>query len=154
MTTSAVHIGIDLAWGPKNRTWLAAVAADGQLLASGSATTDDEIVDWVSAYGDRLCVVAIDAPLIVTHEFGRRDCESQIHKAFGRFDASPHSTNLGKPEMRPPRGAVIADQLGLPVDPAGPRQRVAIEVYPHPALVGLWQLDLTLKYKHKTKYPF
>ena len=35
MTASPVHIGIDLAWGAKNRTGLAAVAADGRLLASG-----------------------------------------------------------------------------------------------------------------------
>jgi predicted RNase H-like nuclease len=154
MTASLVHIGIDLAWGPKNRTGLAAVAADGRLLASGSATTADEIVDWVGAYADRLGVVAIDAPLVVVNQTGRRGCESQIHEHFGRFDASPHSTNLGRPVMHPPRGAVIAERLGLPMDPTGPRERVAIEVYPHPAMVGLWQLDLILKYKHKTKYPF
>ena len=154
MTASPVHIGVDLAWGAKNRAGLEAVAADGRLLASGSATTDDEIVDWVSGYADRLGVLAIDAPLIVVNQAGRRDCESAIHKHFGRFEASPHSTNLGKPEMRPPRGAVIAERLGLPLDPTGPRERVAIEVYPHPAMVGLWQLDLILKYKHKAKYPF
>ena len=34
---------------PKNRTGLAAVAADGRLLASGSALTDDEIVAWIIA---------------------------------------------------------------------------------------------------------
>lgn len=151
---SGVHIGIDLAWGPKNRTGLAAVAADGRLLASGSATSDDEIVEWVGTYEDRLGVVAIDAPLVVANETGRRGCEALIHSAFGRFDASPHSTNLGKPEMQPPRAAGIAERLRLPLDPAGPRDRVAIEVYPHPAMVGLWQLDLILKYKHKSKYPF
>lgn len=149
-----VHIGIDLAWGTKNRTGLAAIAADGRLLASGRARTDEEIVDWVAMHAPRLGVVAIDAPLVVVNETGRRACESSIHAAFGRFDASPHSTNLAKPEMRPPRGAVIAERLGLPIDPAGPRDMLAIEVYPHPAMVGLWRLDLILKYKHKTKYAF
>lgn len=150
----AVHIGIDLAWGSKNRTGLAAVAADGRLLASGSAHGDDEIVAWIGSHADRLGVVAIDAPLVVTNATGRRRCESLIHAAFGRFDASPHSTNLGKPEFDPPRGGGIAERLGLPMDPGGSREGVAIEVYPHPAMVGLWELDLILKYKHKTKYPF
>ncbi|QUW17863.1 DUF429 domain-containing protein [Agrococcus sp. Marseille-Q4369] len=151
--TSTVHIGVDLAWGPKNRTGLAAVGADGRLLASSSAGSDDEIVDWIDAHAPRRGVIAIDAPLIVTNRTGRRACESAIHAAFGRFDASPHSTNLGKPEMNPPRGAVIAERLGFPVGPAL-RDRVAIEVYPHPAMVGLWELDLILKYKHKAKYEF
>ena len=149
-----VHIGIDLAWGAKNRTGLAAVAADGRLLASGSAHGDDEIVVWIARQAERLGVVAIDAPLVVTNPVGRRHCESLIHAAFGRFDASPHSTNLGKPEFNPPRGAVLAERLGLPLDSEGSREGVAIEVYPHPAMVGLWELDLILKYKHKTKYSF
>lgn len=148
-----VHIGVDLAWGPKNRTGLAAVGVDGRLLDSGSAGSDDEIIDWIDAHAPRPGVVAIDAPLIVKNRTGRRACESAIHAAFGRFDASPHSTNSGKPEMNPPRGAVIAERLGLPVDP-DLRDRVAIEVYPHPAMVGLWELDLILKYKHKAKYEF
>ena len=149
-----VHIGIDLAWGSKNRTGLAAVGADGRLLASGSAHGDAEIVAWIASHAKRLGVVAIDAPLVVTNATGRRRCESLIHAAFGRFDASPHSTNLGKPEFNPPRGAALANTLGLPMDPNGTREGVAIEVYPHPAMVGLWELDLILKYKHKTKYPF
>lgn len=148
-----VHIGIDLAWGQKNWTGLAAVSAEGRLLASGRARTDDDIVAWMARHTGALGVVAIDAPLVVTNPTGRRHCESLIHAAFGRFDASPHSTNLGKPEFNPPRGSVLAERLGLPLDPVG-RDAVAIEVYPHPAMVGLWQLDLILKYKHKTKYEF
>ena len=148
------HIGIDLAWGPKNRTGLAAVAADGRLLASGSAHRDEEILTWIADHASALGVVAIDAPLIVTNATGRRHCEALIHTAFGRFDAGPHSTNLSKPEFNPPRGAVLAERLGLPLDPDGRRDGVAIEVYPHPAMVGLWDLDLILKYKHKAKYAF
>ena len=149
MTATSVHIGIDLAWGLKNRTGLAAVGADGRLLASASATTDDEIIDWVTTYKHRLGVVAIDAPLIVVNTTGQRECETLISRAFGRFDAGPHSTNLGKPAFNPPRGATLAGRLGLALDPGGERDRVAIEVYPHPAMVGLWQLDLAIKYKSK-----
>lgn len=152
-TTAPIHIGIDLAWGQKNWTGLAAVSAEGRLLASGRARTDDDIVAWTARHAPSLGVVAIDAPLVVTNAAGRRHCESLIHAAFGRFDASPHSTNLGKPEFDPPRGAVLADRFGLPLDPIS-RSGVAIEVYPHPAMVGLWELDLILKYKHKAKYAF
>lgn len=42
--SSTVDVGIDLAWGPRNRTGLAMVAGDSRLLASGSAGSDDEIV--------------------------------------------------------------------------------------------------------------
>lgn len=147
------HVGIDLAWGQKNWTGVAVVGHDGRLLASGRARTDDEIVEWIEAHAAEVGVVAIDAPLIVTNPTGRRRCESLIYAAFGRFDASPHSTNLGKPEFDPPRGAVLAERLGLPLDPSL-RAGVAIEVYPHPAMVGLWELDLILKYKHKAKYAF
>lgn len=148
-----MHIGVDLAWGQKNWTGLAAVSAEGRLLASGRARTDDDIVAWMARHASSLGVVAIDAPLVVTNATGRRHCESLIYAAFGRFDASPHSTNLGKPEFNPPRGAVLAERLGLPLDPTS-RHAVAIEVYPHPAMVGLWELDLILKYKHKAKYSF
>jgi predicted RNase H-like nuclease len=50
------------------------------------------------------------------------------------------------------RGGRIARELGLSIDPSfepGSGVRRAIEVYPHPAIVALFELPLTLKYKAK-----
>jgi predicted RNase H-like nuclease len=51
------------------------------------------------------------------------------------------------------RGERLADELGLSVDPMfepGTSVRRAIEVYPHPAIVALFNLALTIKYKAKS----
>jgi predicted RNase H-like nuclease len=45
------------------------------------------------------------------------------------------------------RGARLADALGLDMDPASPSNRRAIEVFPHPEAVVLFDLPKTLKYK-------
>lgn len=152
------HLGIDLAWGlASGRTGVAALDASGAYLASATLRTDDEIVAWAArqAADGQLGVVAIDAPIVVPNAVGRRDCEQEIHKHFGQFDAGAHSTNRSKPTMNPPRAEALVRRLGLSFDPAAEeRAALAIEVYPHPAMVGLWGLDLILKYKHKTKYAF
>jgi predicted RNase H-like nuclease len=51
------------------------------------------------------------------------------------------------------RGERLAAALGLDIDPVfvpGSSVRRAIEVYPHPAIVALFDLPLTLKYKAKS----
>ncbi len=147
---SAVHIGLDLAWATRNRTGIAAVDADGALIASATVRSDDEIVAWVERQAPRIGVVAIDAPLIVTNAEGNRACERLVNAAFGRFDAGTHPSNLSRSWFDPPRAATLAQRLDLEIDPARPpRERVAIEVYPHPAMVGLFRLGRTLKYKRK-----
>ena len=96
------------------------------------------------------CLVAIDAPLIVTNATGNRPAEAALNKDFARFDAGAHPSNTGKPEFREqPRGARIAARLGLDMNPRSGRSRRAIEVYPHPATVALFRLGRTLKYKNK-----
>lgn len=150
----AVHVGIDLAWGTRNWTGLAAVAVDGRLLASTRVRTDAEIVDWIAGLGPRVGVAAIDAPLIVPNETGFRDCERELSSAFRAFEAGAYPANQSNAAFMPPRGAVVAQHLNLPMDPAGPRDQAAIEVYPHPAMVGLWQLPRTLKDKQRKTVPF
>ena len=111
--------------------------------------TDDEIVAALEPYVAGDCLVAIDAPLIVTNATGNRPAEAALNKDFARFDAGAHPSNTGKPEFRDPRGARIAARLGLDMNPRSGRSRRAIEVYPHPATVALFRLGRTLKYKNK-----
>jgi predicted RNase H-like nuclease len=147
-----VYAGVDLAWSTRARTGLAAVDDDGRLLDSGSALTDDEIIRWLDRGEWNHVVAAVDAPLIVTNPTGQRHCEREVSRVFGRYGASCHASNLTRPYFNPPRGAVLAERLGWSLDPESARtsrRPVCIEVYPHPAIVGLFELGSILPYKSK-----
>lgn len=144
-------LGIDLAWAPRARTGLALLDPDGRLVASTSVVTDRDIAAFVRAVpGD--VVAAIDAPLVVPNETGRRDCEADVGRIFGAYNAGAHPANRSRPYFDPPRGAVLADAFGWSIDPAvrpAAGLSTAIEVYPHPAMVSLFGLDSVLPYKAK-----
>ena len=144
-------IGVDLAWGVRRPTGLAVLDEDGRLLHVSAARSDDEIVAALEPYVAGDCLVALDAPLIVTNATGNRPAETALNKDFARFDAGAHPINTSKPEFSErPRGARIAARLGLDMNPRSGRRRRAIEVYPHPATVALVHLGRTLKYKNKS----
>ena len=140
-------VGLDLAWGEKNHTGVAAIDSDGRLLHVGSAQDDASIEAAIAPYISDECLVAIDAPLIVPNAEGRRIAEIELSKDFSRFDAGPHSANKANPLFDPPRGAVLCGRLDLDMDPESRAERRAIEVFPHPATVVLFRLPKILKYK-------
>ena len=144
------YIGMDLAWGPNGTTGLAALDDDGVLLDVGDANTDDQIIEWVGEWAPEECLVAIDAPLIVRNAFGQRGCERLIGRYFGKYNAYCHSSNLSNVHFATgTRGLRIADALSLDVDLASEKPRRAVEVYPHPAIVSLFNLEAVLRYKNK-----
>jgi predicted RNase H-like nuclease len=143
-------VGLDLAWGEKNQSGVAVLDADGTLKDVGAALHDDEIIEAISPFVNGDCLVAIDAPLIVTNASGQRSAERALNAHFGGFDAGAHSANTGIPVFSSGlRGARIAGALGLDVHPQSTGSRRAIEVYPHPATIVLFRLGRTLKYKAK-----
>lgn len=147
-----VHAGIDLAWGRRARTGIAVVDAAGGLLASTAVHTDQEITDFLDPYAAELATLAVDAPLIVTNPTGQRPCEREIGAAFGRYGAGAYPANTSNPHFNPPRAATLAAELGWNTDPThvgSPGAPGCIEVYPHPAMVGLFSLPYTLPYKGK-----
>jgi len=150
---AGVAFGIDLAWGPKRRTGVAVLDDGGRLLASASVVSDDAIVAFTQHHRRDGIVVAVDAPLVVPNETGRRDCEAQLSRDFIGFHAGTHPSNRSRPWFRPePRGARLAARLGLDLDPTvrpGLGRDVAIEVYPHPAMVSLFGLERVIPYKAK-----
>ncbi len=150
MQQNPIHVGIDLAWGFRRRTGLAAVDDAGRLVDSATVSTDREILTWIRRFSD-IGVVAFDAPLIVNNADGRRDAEQAITRGFQRFDAGAHTTNLKTLHMDPPRALNLTRELRLRIAPNahGSRLRTAIEVYPHPAMIGLFGLGRIVKYKHK-----
>ncbi len=143
-------VGVDLAWGERKPTGLAALDDTGRLVHVSAAQTDDEIVEALKPYVADACLVAVDAPLIVRNATGNRPAEAALNRDFARFDAGAHPANTSKPEFRDtPRGARISGRLSLDMNPRSRRPRRAIEVYPHPATVALFRLGRTLKYKNK-----
>lgn len=140
-------VGLDLAWGEKNQTGVAVIDTDGRLLHVGSAHDDDSIVAALAPFVADECLVAIDAPLIVKNATGHRPAEAAFNRDFQRFEAGARPAFTDRPEFRHPRAARIAERLGLNVDPSSGAPRRAIEVYPHPATVVLFELEKTLKYK-------
>lgn len=151
-TTARAHLGIDLAWGRRARTGLAALDATGRLVASGSVVTDDEIAAFVAEHAGGEVVAAIDAPVIVPNATGRRDCEALVSREFGRYNAGAYPSNRSQPYFDPPRAQTLAERFGWTTDPAVAPfagSSVAIEVYPHPAMVILFGLGTVLPYKAK-----
>ncbi len=144
-------VGMDLAWGQNRQTGLAVVDSGGALEYLGAARHDAEIIDAVRPFVENGCLVAIDAPLIVTNATGQRPAERALNADFGRFDAGAHPSNTGMPVFSSGvRGARIAKLLDLEMNPHSRAARRAVEVYPHPATVSLFRLGRTLKYKHKS----
>ncbi len=143
-------VGIDLAWGERQPTGLAVLDETGRLVHVSAVRTDEEIKDDLAPYVEGPCLVALDAPLVVTNPTGSRPAEQALSKDFRRFEAGAHPSNTGKPEFaNGTRGARVCKLLRLDMDPRSGRERRAIEVYPHPATIVLFGLGKTLKYKDK-----
>lgn len=143
-------VGVDLAWGERSPTGVAAVDADGVLRHVGAAGSDDDLLTQLEPFVGGPCVVAFDAPLVVTNPRGNRPCEAALNRDFRRFDAGAHPSNTGLAWFADGgRGARLCAALGLDLDPRSPADRTALEVYPHAASVALFGLAKTLKYKQK-----
>ena len=158
-------IGVDLAWSSRNPTGLAALRWDGEVarlvepLLSTAVYSDGEIASYINAVAARGSVlVAIDAPLTVPNQTGRRSGEAELNTVFARFHAGAHPAN--RQRLTGYNGGVVRGEellsllapLGIRHDPViKTRQplRQAFEVYPHPAMVVLFRLDKVLKYKTK-----
>lgn len=146
------YLGIDLAWAQRARTGLAVLDVSGRIIASSTVVKDDEIARFVAEHVPGEVVVAIDAPLVVPNATGRRDCEAELGWVFGAFHAGAHPTNRSKPYFNPTRGAELSRALGWDIDPStlpGRGRSVAIEVYPHPAMITLFELGTVIPYKAK-----
>ena len=154
-------VGIDLAWSPRNRSGGAILSASGRLLAATSALGDDEeilrfVTDALPESSPGL--IGIDAPLAVPNDTGSRLCDRKVASVFGRYDAAPYPVNRQNlARYGGLRAEAIRQRLeasGFPHDPVIERQaetRRVVEVFPHPAIVSLFALPRTLKYKARPK---
>jgi predicted RNase H-like nuclease len=145
-------VGVDLAWGGRNPSGLAALDQAGRVVAEGWATGDGEIAAFVAAHDRDGAVLALDAPLVVTNPAGtRRACEAELQRRYGRVGAGPYPSNLGLLGGRVRAMDIVRRSprpyLTVPRDPGRATGWWAIEVFPHPAIVGLGGLSRALRYK-------
>ena len=118
----------------------------------GAATLAD-VQAFIEAHETADTTIAVDAPLIIRNETGRRPCEAEISRRFGKAHAGAHPSNRS---LYPEAGSV---QLALDLIARGYRHcpepdagrpgpgRWICEVYPHPAHVVLFERDRIIKYK-------
>lgn len=154
------YIGLDLAWSERNLTGAATLRGGptGAALAEAPALLGDlgSIVTYVCrSAGDGPAVVAVDAPLRVPNATGGRPAEAALARVFRRFEAGAHPANRRLLTRGPEgvRGEALMERLAghgfraADQIAAGEGGRLITEVYPHAAMVALFGLDRTLKYK-------
>jgi predicted RNase H-like nuclease len=154
--TAATFIGIDLAWkSERNPTGAVVLRGDRSgarlKVVSPQLHSKTEVLEFVLAHATEETVLAIDAPLIILNRRGQRTCETEVSKRYGSREASCHTSNLA---LYPEASSVdLADALAthgyshvdrLREERAG---RILAEVYPHAAMVALFDLAKTIKYK-------
>lgn len=155
---STTFIGIDLAWAPDGKnTGIVVLQGDrrGARLVSTAEGINSlaSITEFVRAHSTASTVVAVDAPLVVTNRTGSRSCEREIGRRYGRFHASCHSTNLARsPQQAGVRLIRSLEPYGFThdfaIETARERKgRWLFEVYPHPAMVVLFELERIIRYK-------
>ncbi|MGC8786691.1 MAG: DUF429 domain-containing protein, partial [Anaerolineae bacterium] len=94
----------------------------------------------------------IDAPLIVPNQEGARPVDRQITRLFGRYGAGCYPAYRNRPGSCT-RGEEIVAELekwGFVQDPYIQQRidaRSVFEVYPHPAMLALFSLERTIRYK-------
>ncbi len=154
-----IFIGLDLAWSPRNRSGAAVIVeeADGGQLKAPPVLlhTDDQIVAYIEEHaGASPAIVAVDAPLWVPNIRGQRLAETELAHAFRRYEAGAHPANRQRLAIAGVvRGEALVTALQqrgfshtVTITP-GVAVRQVIEVFPHPAMIALFGLERTLKYK-------
>jgi len=147
-------IGIDLAWSEKNDSCISTFQED-EFIEYKFLKTNEEIVRYINSF-DNGKIVAIDAPLIVKNKTGLRRCEKDLVKFFRRYKIGVHATNLNRLKTyggeRCLQLAKMFEKYGYANTPNITRNdkiNAIIEVYPHPAIVSIFNLKERLKYKSK-----
>jgi len=158
---SPVFIGLDLAWSAANCSGGAVIRESALRAWSGVLTDDDAIEAFIAEHmpTDAPLVIAVDAPLRVPNEHGRRRADHEVSLAWGRFQAGAYPANRALlARGGAVRSEVLAERLMqrfgcvacAPIPQHGPG-RYLCEVFPHPAHVALFDLPHTLKYKRKPR---
>ncbi|BAT56231.1 hypothetical protein NOS3756_52340 [Nostoc sp. NIES-3756] len=148
-------IGVDLGWKSQPSGLCCLQLIDGKLEILDLDRQDAiaHIFTWIDTWVQpkEPALIAVDAPTLIPNPTGSRLPDKLTHKYFGKYHAGCYPANQGLP---------FADRtinFGLELESRGfvhaptiePQKlgRYQIEVFPHPAIVNLFNLDRILKYK-------
>jgi predicted RNase H-like nuclease len=155
--------GVDLAWSPKNATGITILEGDknkAKHISSKIVFSDQEIIEHIKEkVADSHAIIAIDAPLIVPNEEGRRVAEEIVGSLFRRYNAGAHPSNRKRlsswsGKIRGEEISKLLEKEGFIHDPYIKKHEESkkfLEVYPHPSIVVLFNLNKILQYKSKPK---
>ncbi|MBW4645982.1 MAG: DUF429 domain-containing protein [Goleter apudmare HA4340-LM2] len=148
-------LGIDLGWKsqPSGLSYLQLVNGELQLIDLDRKETIAEILTWIDAcvQPGESALIAVDAPTLIPNSTGSRLPDKLTHKYFGKYHAGCYPANLGLPfAERTVNFGLELETRGFAhaptIEPQTPG-RYQIEVFPHPAIVNLFNLERILKYK-------
>ena len=156
-------VGIDLAWSDRNGTGIAVLKGNrnrAELCYSGIVFDDNEIMGSVKdIVKSQNAFIAIDAPLIVPNKEGRREAERLVGLHFRKYDAGAHPAN--RTRLSQWSGKIRGEEISRLLKKEGFRHspyarkfeknRKFFEVFPHPSMVVLFNLDRIIRYKSKPK---
>lgn len=146
-----VIVGIDLAWGLRQCD---AVASIGVRSKTCILTLCDEVhgdeallasIEQHTGTANR-AILAIDAPIICRNATGARPVDTATHRIFHRQHAACHPAN-SRLCARPAALGPKLERAGFALDWDLTHQRIAFEVYPHPATIRFFGLERIIKYK-------
>jgi predicted RNase H-like nuclease len=148
-------LGVDLGWKsqPSGLCCLEWVDQQLKLLELDRKEPIADILAWVDhkLQSDGPGVIAVDAPTLIPNTTGSRLPDKLTHKYFGKYHAGCYPANLNLPfAERTVNFGLALESRGFmhapTIEPQKPG-RYQIEVFPHPAIVHLFQLERILKYK-------
>ena len=150
-----ILLGIDLGWqsGKSGLCCLKWEEKQLKILDLDCQLEIEDILNWIDTWTplSTPAMIAVDAPTIIPNQTGTRLPDKLTHKYFGRYHAGCYPANLNRPfAQRTVKFGISLEAKGFIHAPTiQPQQlgRFQIEVYPHPAIVNLFQLEKILKYK-------
>ncbi len=148
-------IGIDLGWRsqPSGLCCLEWVDGQLQLLDLDRKDAIADILIWIdqSVQADEPAIIAVDAPTLIPNTNGSRLPDKLSHKHFGKYHAGCYPANQNLPfAERTINFGLELESRGFAHAPTIEPQKLSryqIEVFPHPAIVNLFNLERILKYK-------
>jgi predicted RNase H-like nuclease len=155
VTQAMKFLGIDLGWS-SGASGVCCLGWNGNRLVLEDLQRIqalDDLFTWVEqwlppGHGGG---VAVDAPTMIGNPTGMRLCDRLAHKHFGRYHAGCYPANLGLPFAE--RTVGVGNRLTAlgfahaPTMTAQSQGRFQIELFPHPTMVQLFDLDQIIKYK-------
>jgi len=148
-------LGIDLGWrsGASGLCCLELTNGQLRLLDLDRQEAIADILTWIDTWvkPEEPAIIAVDAPTLIPNTTGMRLSDKLTHKYFGKYHAGCYPANLSLPfAQRTVDFGLALEAKGFHHAPEIVPQmpgRYQIEVFPHPAIVHLFQLERILKYK-------